>query len=100
MAALVDFLPSVQSGLASAILAHLMFVTIHPFPDGNGRVGRLLMNAVLIGSGWPWLTIQEGERGIYFDALKEAQLNGDPRSFGRFIVQREAEFVRSFEDRG
>jgi len=100
MTALVEFLPGVSSAIVSAILAHLIFVTIHPFPDGNGRVGRFLMNAVLVGSGWPWLTIKEGERGLYFESLQQAQLQNNARPFGRFIAERESELVHTILERG
>jgi len=95
MSSLMEFLPGISSAIVSAILAHLAFVTIHPFPDGNGRVGRFLMNAILVGHGWPWLTIKEGEREMYFESLKEAQLQDNARPFGRFIAERESELVRS-----
>jgi Fic family protein len=95
LSALMEHLPRVPSALVRAILGHLMLVTIHPFPDGNGRVGRFLMNAILVSNGWPWLTIQEGERGAYFEALKEAQLENNARAFGLFIVERELPLVRS-----
>jgi hypothetical protein len=47
------------SPIARALLVHLEFVTIHPFMDGNGRLGRLLMNQVLLGAGLPWVNHQE-----------------------------------------
>lgn len=40
--------------VARALLVHLEFVTVHPFIDGNGRLGRLLMNYELIANGLPW----------------------------------------------
>ena len=73
-------------GVLRAILVHLWFVWIHPFPDGNGRVARFLMNAALLGGGFPWLTIPVEQRRAYFEALKEAQLENDYRAFGRFIA--------------
>jgi len=98
MSALIEHLPTVPSALVSGILAHLIFVTIHPFPDGNGRVGRFLMNAILISNGWPWLTIKEGERGTYFESLREAQLQDNAQPFARFIVERESDLVRAIRE--
>ena len=54
------------------VLAHLEFVTIHPFLDRNGRIGRLLMNYALLGAGYPWITIRSDERIPYFTALERA----------------------------
>lgn len=94
MSTLMERLEGLPAPIVSAILGHLMLVTIHPFPDGNGRVGRFLMNAVLLSNGWPWLTIREDDRRAYFEALKEAQLAGDARPFGVFILERLAILLR------
>ncbi len=57
------------------------------------------MNAILLSNGWPWLTIQEGERQAYFEGLKEAQLNGTIRPFADFIIERETSTNRSIQSR-
>ncbi len=85
---LVERLADLDDPIVEAILGHLILVSIHPFPDGNGRVGRFLMNAILLANGWPWLTIHEGDRGGYFDSLKKAQLDMDARDFGVFVLER------------
>ncbi|HEU0051549.1 MAG TPA: Fic family protein [Longimicrobium sp.] len=72
--------------IARAVLAHLEFVTIHPYADGNGRLARFLMNAALLGEGLPWVTIRNDDRSRYFAALREAQVNGDPTSFTDFVM--------------
>jgi len=97
MNALIEEVRKVDATIIKAVLAHLMLVTIHPFPDGNGRVARLLMNAILVGNGWPWLTIREQERRKYFEALREAQLNEDARPFGRFVIEQERELIREMQ---
>ncbi len=99
MSTLLERLPGIPSPVARAVLGHLLLVTVHPFPDGNGRVGRFLMNAILLSNGWPWLTIQEGERQAYFEGLKEAQLNGTIRPFADFIIERETSTNRSLQSR-
>lgn len=52
---------------------HLGFVTIHPFRDGNGRVGRLLLNLLLLRAGYPIAVLPIERRANYIDALVDAQ---------------------------
>lgn len=56
---------------------HTRFVKIHPFVDGNGRTGRLLMNFELMKAGYPPAIIQKEERLAYYEALDVACLNED-----------------------
>jgi cell filamentation protein, protein adenylyltransferase len=65
--------------LVLAAVVHNQFETIHPFQDGNGRVGRLLLINVLIKHGLPPLNIELGNRKEYYEALKEYQTNGNLR---------------------
>jgi len=55
-----------------AILLHTKFEIIHPFVDGNGRVGRALMNFILERSGYPTLYLGQEHRAAYLDALVRA----------------------------
>jgi hypothetical protein len=73
------------SPLTRAILGHLEFVTIHPFMDGNGRLGRLLMNYVLLGAGHPWVTVLADERIPFFKSIEQAQLGGSVKPFAEFL---------------
>src|SRR3989344_1263384 len=57
--------------------AHFKFESIHPFVDGNGRVGRLLMNLILIINGYPMAIIRNEERTQYLQSLNVAQTKGD-----------------------
>ena len=57
--------------------AHYRFVSIHPFSDGNGRVGRLLQNLLLIQSGYPAITLLVSDRARYIEALFRAQTCDD-----------------------
>lgn len=56
--------------------AHLKFVTIHPFIDGNGRTARLLMNLLLMQQGYPPALIMPQEHATYISSLAQAQTTG------------------------
>jgi Fic family protein len=60
-----------------ASIAHYRFVSIHPFRDGNGRTGRLLMNLLLIRSGYPIVVINNQVRNDYINALAYGQQHQD-----------------------
>jgi Fic family protein len=63
-----------------ATMAHYRFVSIHPFRDGNGRTARLLMNLLLIRSGYPIVVISNQIRNNYINALAYGQQNQDDLS--------------------
>ena len=65
---------------------HARFEEIHPFLDGNGRAGRLLMNLTLVRMGYPPAIIQRRERNRYLDALDRAD-GGDPEPLGELIAR-------------
>jgi Fic family protein len=71
--------------ITRALLVHLEFVSIHPFMDGNGRLGRLLMNHALLSGGLPWVTIRSDERIPFFKAIEQAQVDGEAGSFIEFV---------------
>lgn len=50
---------------------HLEFEHIHPFNDGNGRIGRVLMNYQLMQIGFPPIIIRDKEKSAYYDSFKE-----------------------------
>jgi len=56
---------------------HTRFVKIHPFVDGNGRTGRLLLNFELMKAGYPPAIIRKEDRLAYYDSLDEACVSGD-----------------------
>jgi len=66
---------------------HGRFERIHPFEDGNGRVGRMLINAILLEQGYPPLIIRKTMRQSYFDAL-EAFDNGYKVKMIRFLIKK------------
>ncbi|MBE9064350.1 Fic family protein [cf. Phormidesmis sp. LEGE 11477] len=60
--------------------AHYRFVSVHPFADGNGRTGRLLLNLLLLRAGFPIVSISNERRTDYIDALSAAQQSQDDLS--------------------
>ncbi|MDE3253852.1 MAG: Fic family protein, partial [Bacteroidota bacterium] len=68
-----------------AVLGHFIFVYIHPYMDGNGRMARFLMNLMLASGGFPWTVIPVQERDAYMDALEKASTNQDIAPFAAFI---------------
>jgi Fic family protein len=65
--------------LVLAAVVHNQFETIHPFKDGNGRVGRLLLINVLLKHGLPPVNIDLRNRAEYYHALQEYELRGNIR---------------------
>ena len=61
---------------AQAAEMHIGFESIHPFSDGNGRVGRLLLNIHFLNHNWPLIHILPNDRGSYLDALEAAHGKG------------------------
>jgi Fic family protein len=68
---------------------HHRFVYIHPFVDGNGRTARLLMNLILMSSGYPPAVIKaDPQRRIaYLDALETASVDGELRLFESVVAE-------------
>ena len=60
-----------------AAVFHLMFETIHPFIDGNGRVGRLLLNLELMKEGYPPVNVKFTDRQRYYDCFNHYRENGN-----------------------
>jgi len=69
-----------------AVLGHFMFVYIHPYMDGNGRMGRFIMNVMLASAGYPWTVIPVEKRDDYMDALESASVRQDISPFARFLA--------------
>lgn len=92
-----------MDGLARAAIAHVWFESIHPFEDGNGRLGRAIVNMALMQKlGQPVRLISlseqlETSRGAYYDALNHAQRsNGDVTKWVQwFATQCSAAYERT-----
>lgn len=70
-----------------AILGHFIFVYIHPYSDGNGRLGRFILNLMLASGGYPWTVIRLERREAYMAALEEASMNHAIESFSKFVAE-------------
>jgi len=71
-----------------AAIAHLKFVTIHPFGDGNGRISRLVMNFILNWRRYPMLNISYEWRNSYYNALERSNVKKEDRIFLQWLVKR------------
>ena len=69
------------------VLGHFMFVYIHPWSDGNGRMGRFLMNVMLAAGGYPWTVIPVERRDAYMSALEDASVRQDVGPFTDFLAE-------------
>lgn len=86
MPALFDLIAEEPTAAVRAVLGHFCFVFIHPYMDGNGRIGRFLMNAMLASGGYPWTIIRVEWRDRYLAALDAASARGDIGPFAQFLA--------------
>ena len=71
-----------------AVAGHWLFGYIHPYPDGNGRIARFLMNAMLASGGYPWTVIRVQDRRVYMAALEAASVQQRFAPFADFLADR------------
>ena len=85
MPELIELLRAEPDAGVRAVLGHFMFVYIHPYMDGNGRMGRFLMNLMLASGGYPWTVVPVERRHDYLKALEAASVGQNVRPFGEFL---------------
>jgi Fic family protein len=79
--------PDEHTPIEVAAVFHHRFVQLHPFSEGNGRAARLLMNAILMKNGYPFIAIVSNfDRPKYLRTLMEADL-GNTSSFVNFVAR-------------
>lgn len=81
-----ELLEKEENPAVRVVLGHFIFVYIHPYVDGNGRIGRFLMNAMLAAGGYSWVIIPVEQRQDYMDALESASANQDIVPFAKFLA--------------
>lgn len=98
MPAMFELLESEPQACVRAVLGHFVFVFTHPYPDGNGRMGRFLMNAMMASGGYPWTVIELARRSEYMAALDEASSRENIVPFAEFVassMHREADLIKA-----
>jgi fido (protein-threonine AMPylation protein) len=85
MPVLFELLANESEAAVRVISGHFLFVYIHPYMDGNGRMGRFLMNVMLASGGYPWTIVPLDRRKDYMAALESASVRQDIKPFARFL---------------
>jgi hypothetical protein len=83
--ALFDLLENEPEAGVRTVLGHWLFGYINPYPDGNGRIARFLMNVMLASGGYPWMVIRVEDRSAYLAALDRASVDADVGAFAEFL---------------
>ncbi|SRR5258708_11031464 len=84
---LLDYTSNLQNFFIDKIAKfHLDFETIHPFNDGNGRIGRLVINYQLLRLGFPVIIIRNKEKSIYYQSFNEYHDNKNTKTMEKLIT--------------
>lgn len=85
MAVLFEKLEAEPEASVRIVLGHFIFVYIHPYLDGNGRMGRFLMNLMFAAGGYDWTVVPVQQRAAYMQALEQASSLQDIGPFTDFL---------------
>jgi hypothetical protein len=86
MPELFDLLESESEPSVRIVLGHFVFVYIHPYQDGNGRMGRFLMNSMMAAGGYSWTIIPVERRAEYMAALESASVGQNIKPFAELLA--------------
>ncbi len=98
MPAFFDLLAEETEASVRVVLGHFVFVYIHPYMDGNGRMGRFLMNVMLAAGGHQWTVIPVEEHNTYMAALEDASVRQNIAPFAEFLGRITDEGIRKYAD--
>jgi Fic family protein len=87
MPLLMELLEGEESGAVRAVLGHFAFVFIHPYIDGNGRLGRFIMNYMLTTAGFVWTIVPVQQSDEYMAALQQASTYRNVRPFAQMLAR-------------
>jgi Fic family protein len=89
--------------IQSAAVFHLRFEGVHPFIDGNGRTGRLLLNFWLMKHGYPAINVKFTDRKRYYDCFDFYYREGDAASMvnlvAEYVEERLDKYLRILRER-
>lgn len=103
----IDVARSKEDIVKAILESHIIFEKIHPFFDGNGRTGRMVMNYSLLENGLPPLIINKENKGVYTQILHEAQIKAFPSdtdieafyTFAEPFLKNEKKRIQSFNEK-
>jgi fido (protein-threonine AMPylation protein) len=87
MPAFFELLQQENEPAVRAVMGHFAFVYIHPCFDGNGRMGRFMMNLMMASGGYPWTIVPLERRADYMAALESASVGQDIKPFAKFLAE-------------
>ncbi len=85
ISAFFSLLDNEDNGWVRVVLGHFFFVYIHPYMDGNGRMGRFLMNVMLAAANYPWMIIPVEMRADYMGSLESASVTSNIEPFNALL---------------
>jgi len=81
-----ELLAEEENAAVRVLLGQFIFVYIHPYFDGNGRMGRFIMNLMMASGGYPWAVVPVERRDEYMQALEAASVQQDIVPFTQFLA--------------
>jgi Fic family protein len=87
MPVFLELMQQEEDAAVRAVLGHFIFVYIHPYRDGNGRISRFIMNLMLTTAGYRWTIVTVESRDEYMAALDRASGDKDISAFAAFLAR-------------